>query len=147
MDITNSINNNKVNFQQRLYLKHINKKDTEFFKSFAKDFHNMTKDIKGASFSLCDKGDDFVLVSNFNKNNFANVNKSQLGELNDKVRNSFLNGIVATARLFRTIEDAGLSKPSASLKNTKTVTLTANTSEIKDLEEIIKSECSSSLKK
>lgn len=75
------INNNKysqTNFTQRLYLKNIDKKNLSLYKNISKTFHQNTKDLKGASFSLIDKGDRFVLLSNQYKQNFVDVDKNIL---------------------------------------------------------------------
>lgn len=75
------INNNKysqTNFTQRLYLKNIDKKNLSLYKNISKTFHQNTKDLKGASFSLIDKGDRFVLLSNQYKQNFVDVDKKIL---------------------------------------------------------------------
>lgn len=73
------INNNncsQTSFKQRLYLKNIDKKNLDYYKDIAKVFHQNTKDVKGASFSLIDKGDKFGLMSNQYKQNFADVDKN-----------------------------------------------------------------------
>lgn len=75
------INNNncsQTSFKQRLYLKNIDKKNLDYYKDIAKVFHQNTKDVKGASFSLTDKGDVLELMSNQYKQNFANVDKNTI---------------------------------------------------------------------
>lgn len=77
MDINNR-NYSQTSFKQRLYLKNIDKKNLNYYKNIAKVFHQNTKDIKGASFSLTDKGDKLEFMSNQYKQNFANVDKNNL---------------------------------------------------------------------
>ena len=69
MQLNSSINNSQTSFQSRLYLQNIGKKDLEFFKGIAKDFHKATKDLKGKSYTLKDTGDKIILTSNPHKLN------------------------------------------------------------------------------
>lgn len=101
MQLNNSINNAQPSFNARLYLQNINKKDLEFFKGIAKDFHKSTKDLKGTSFSLKDNADEFVLRSNHDRDNFGSLNKQDVYKID---REGFVNALATIARTLRTVE-------------------------------------------
>lgn len=109
MQLNNSINNAKPSFSARLYLQNINKKDLEFFKGIAQDFHKATKDLKGSSFTLIENADEFVVRSNKDINNFGSIYKQ---DINNVSRDVILKSFTTIAETLRTVENfADKSKP------------------------------------
>ena len=105
MQLNNSINNAQPSFNARLYLQNINKKDLDFFKGIAKDFHIGTTAIKGKSYTLTDIGDKLVLTSNPNKRNFGSIYKKDMNTIIKKQgREGFLNQLKTMAHAIKAFD-------------------------------------------
>ncbi len=105
MQLNSSINNNQTSFQSRLYLQNIGKKDLEFFKGIAKDFHKATKDLKGKSYTLKDTGDKIILTSNPHKLNTGIINKKDINTIiKQQGREGFLNNLTIMAHAIKSFD-------------------------------------------
>ncbi len=105
MQLNSSINNNQTSFQSRLYLQNIGKKDLEFFKGIAKDFHKATKDLKGKSYTLKDTGDKIILTSNPHKLNTGIIYKKDINTIiKQQGREGFLNNLTIMAHAIKSFD-------------------------------------------
>ena len=131
MQLNNSINNAQPSFNARLYLQNINKKDLDFFKGIAKDFHIGTTAIKGKSYTLTDIGDKLVLTSNPNKRNFGSIYKKDMNTIIKKQgREGFLNHLKTMAHAIKAFDTEKYTVKIIDESIMKKISTTSSTCEI-----------------